>query len=160
MSQSDASPELVHHYPPGFRQRRGVNWTFIGLLYTTYYMCRYNLGFANGPIRAEYGFSKEDIGWVISISAYAYGVGQIINGLLTDRIGGKRAMLIGAVGTIIFNIIFGMLSYWAFPQAAPAAHVEAGRTSLTLPDGSIPQAQAASTLPTTQSTSAPSSNTR
>jgi len=37
--------------------------------------------------------------------------GQIINGLLTDKIGGKRAMLIGAAGTIVMNILFGAASF-------------------------------------------------
>src|SRR6185295_4596717 len=42
----------------------------------------------------------------------AYGCGQIINGLLTDRIGGKRAMLIGAGGTVLANALFGAASFW------------------------------------------------
>jgi hypothetical protein len=35
-------------HPPGFRRRRGLNWAFIGLLYTSFYMCRYNLPLASG----------------------------------------------------------------------------------------------------------------
>jgi OPA family glycerol-3-phosphate transporter-like MFS transporter len=42
----------------------------------------------------------------------AYGCGQIINGLLTDRIGGKRAMIIGAIGTVTMNVLFGAASFW------------------------------------------------
>src|SRR5205085_5212667 len=34
------------------------------------------------------------------------------NGLLTDRVGGKRAMLFGAAGTILMNLIFGVASFW------------------------------------------------
>ena len=33
-------------YPPGFRPRRGLNWFIIGLLYASFYMCRYNFRFA------------------------------------------------------------------------------------------------------------------
>jgi len=40
----------------------------------------------------------------------AYGFGQLINGLLTDRIGGRAAMLIGATGTITINLIYGFSS--------------------------------------------------
>src|ERR1700689_3052946 len=39
-------------------------------------------------------------------------VGQILDGLITDRIGGKKAMLIGAAGTITMNILFGAASVW------------------------------------------------
>jgi OPA family glycerol-3-phosphate transporter-like MFS transporter len=99
-------------YPPGFRQRRGLNWAFIGLLYTSFYMCRYNLPLAGGAIRSEFGFSRAQLGTIITTQLLAYACGQIINGLLTDRLGGKRAMLIGAAGTIVMNILFGVASFW------------------------------------------------
>ena len=41
------------------------------------------------------------MGTIITTALLAYAFGQIINGLLTDRLGGKRAMLIGAAGTIV-----------------------------------------------------------
>ncbi|MDB6110938.1 MAG: major facilitator superfamily 1 [Pedosphaera sp.] len=104
-----ASDSLV--YPPGFRARRGLNWGFLGLLYTSFYMCRYNLSIANTAISKEFGFSRADMGTIITVALLAYAFGQIINGLLTDRIGGKRAMLIGAGGTITMNILFGAASY-------------------------------------------------
>ncbi len=100
---------LLH--PPGFRARRGVNWLFLGLLYTSFYMCRYNLSIANKAISDEYGFSRGQMGYIITTALFAYACGQIINGLLTDRMGGKRAMLIGAAGTIVMNLLFGAASF-------------------------------------------------
>src|SRR5438046_8146858 len=94
-------------YHPGFRARRGLNWTFLGLLYTSYYMCRYNFPIANPQIREELHFDEAQMGVVTTITLLAYAVGQIINGLITDRMGGKRAMLIGAPGAIVANIAFG-----------------------------------------------------
>src|SRR5256885_15821943 len=99
-------------FPAGFRARRGLNWGFLGLLYTSFYMCRYNLSIANKAISDEFGFLRADIGRILTTWALAYACGQIINGLLTDRIGGKRAMLIGAAGTIVMNILFGAASFW------------------------------------------------
>ncbi|MDQ6626184.1 MAG: MFS transporter [Verrucomicrobiota bacterium] len=99
-------------FPPGYRRRRGLNWTFIGLLYTSFYMCRYNLSIANGAISQEFGFSKADMGTIITTALLAYACGQIINGLLADRLGGKRAMLIGAAGTVVMNVLFGVASFW------------------------------------------------
>lgn len=99
-------------HPAGFRRRRGVNWTFIGLLYTTFYMCRYNLSLSNQAISGEFGFSKAQMGTIITTALLAYACGLIVNGLLTDRLGGKRAMLIGAAGTICMNILFGVASFW------------------------------------------------
>jgi OPA family glycerol-3-phosphate transporter-like MFS transporter len=99
-------------HAPGFRARRGLNWGSIGLLYASYYLCRYNFPIANKHIAAEFEFSNTQMGWIISASLVAYAVGQMVNGFFTDRIGGRRAMLIGGVGTVLINILFGMASTW------------------------------------------------
>src|SRR5512137_2451477 len=111
MSGAAVPGSLTIRHPPGFRARRGLNWTFLGLLYTSFYMCRYNLSIANKSISEDYGFSRSEMGYIITTSLFAYACGQIINGLLTDRIGGKRAMLIGAAGTIVMNLLFGAASF-------------------------------------------------
>src|SRR5678815_1078799 len=105
-------PEHSTHHPPGFRSRRGLNWACIGLLYTSFYMCRYNFSIANAAISEEFGFSKADMGAIITTALLAYACGQIVNGLLADRLGGKHAMLIGAAGTVAMNVIFGVASFW------------------------------------------------
>lgn len=114
-STLSASPDAL---PPGFRQRRGLNWATVGLMYTSYYLCRYNFSYANKAIRDEFGFSYEDMSRIIFWNLFAYGCGQLVNGFLTDRIGGKKAMLIGAIGTVTANIFFGAASFlglfWLF----------------------------------------------
>ncbi|HWB55029.1 MAG TPA: MFS transporter [Tepidisphaeraceae bacterium] len=120
MSHQDDLPSIVARpaYPPGFRPRRGLNWAFLGLLYTSYYLCRYNFPIANKLISDQFHFSREQMGVIITTTMLAYACGQLINGLIADRIGGKRAMLIGAVGTIIANTAFGAASFvgllWLF----------------------------------------------
>ena len=111
MVEAGSAPIFVPH-PPGFRRRRGLNWAFVGLLYTSFYMCRYNLSLANKEISGEFGFSKAQMGNIITTALLAYACGQIVNGLLTDRLGGKRAMLIGTAGTVIMNLCFGIASFW------------------------------------------------
>ena len=100
------------NYPPGFRPRRGLNWATVGLMYTSFYFCRYNFSYANKAIADEFHFSYEQMSSILSYNFLAYGCGQIINGLITDRIGGKRAMLIGACGTVLMNVLFGAASFW------------------------------------------------
>jgi OPA family glycerol-3-phosphate transporter-like MFS transporter len=104
--------------PPGYGARRGLNWSVVGLLYTSFYMCRYNLSIANKPMSDEFGFSKGDMGDILGAQFYAYAIGQVVNGLITDRLGGKKALLIGAAGTILANIAFGGASFlgllWLF----------------------------------------------
>ncbi len=101
---------MNHDYPKGFRQRRGLNWGSIGFLYATYYMCRYNFRFAVPGLQTEFGFDINDISFIFAVWSTAYGVGQLINGLFSDVIGGKKSLLIGAFGTIVINLIFGFSS--------------------------------------------------
>lgn len=79
-------------------------------MYASYYLCRYNFRWATPDIRKEYHLEYDDIGLILSCWSWAYGVGQLVNGLFTDRIGGKKAMLFGALGTILANILFGASS--------------------------------------------------
>lgn len=111
-----AEPQAAQHgvriqYPPGFRPRRGLNWVILGLMYASYYMCRYNFRFATPGMVEEFGFNKFQITGIIGAWSVAYGTGQLVNGLLSDRIGGRTSMLIGAVGTISINLIYGFASF-------------------------------------------------
>ncbi|MCH7814724.1 MAG: MFS transporter [Planctomycetes bacterium] len=117
--QSDPSPDgALSPHPPGFRLRRGQNWFFLGLTYATYYLCRYNLGIVAVPFKEALGFSNLQYGAIQSARNGAYGIGQFVNGLFTDRLGGKQAMTIGAIGTIILNLLFGLTAWsdigWLF----------------------------------------------
>ena len=97
-------------HPPGFRARRGVNWFTVGLMYAMFYMCRYNFRFAGPGMREEFGFGAQQIADLAAWFSLAYGTGQLINGLICDRIGGRGSMLIGAVGTILINLVIGFSS--------------------------------------------------
>lgn len=108
-------------YPPGFRARRGLNWSSLGLMYAAYYMCRYNFRFATPGMQDEFGFTTTQIADMLAIWSLTYGTGQLVNGLLTDRIGGKRSMQIGAFGTIIVNLAMGLLPLLVVGGALAAA---------------------------------------
>lgn len=101
----------VAAHPPGFRARRGINWFLLGLQYASYYTCRYNIGIAATRIMDQFGLSNTEYGWINSARHWCYAIGQFVNGLITDRLGGKQAMAIGALLTIVLNVAFGMASY-------------------------------------------------
>jgi sugar phosphate permease len=113
MHESTASSiaQSTPAHPPGFRARRGINWFMLGLSYAAYYMCRYNLSVAAPRIIDYFGFSNADYGLINTSRHWCYSFGQFINGLFTDRLGGKQAMAIGGVLTIILNLCFGLASY-------------------------------------------------
>jgi OPA family glycerol-3-phosphate transporter-like MFS transporter len=103
--------EVTIHHPRGFRPRRGLNWGALGLMYASYYMCRYNFRFAGPGMTEEFGFDTSDLANLWVAWSLAYGTGQLFNGLISDRIGGKTIMLVGAAGTIVCNLIFGFSSF-------------------------------------------------
>jgi len=111
---------LATSHPPGFRARRGLNWSSLGLLYAAYYMCRYNFRFATPGMQADFGFTTTQIADMLAIWSLTYGTGQLVNGLLTDRLGGKRSMQIGAIGTIVVNLAMGLLPLLAIGGALAA----------------------------------------
>ncbi|HRK01252.1 MAG TPA: MFS transporter [Oligoflexia bacterium] len=101
-------------HTPEFRKRRAINWLVLGFTYSAMYMGRYNLSFANKSLSSDYGWDKTQIGAIITAALSIYGFSAIFNGPIADRIGGRRAMLIGASGTVIFNFLFGLGAYLGF----------------------------------------------
>src|SRR3954466_10278129 len=97
-------------HPPGYRLRRGRNWFFLGLMYASYYLCRRNLSIASPELTAEFHFNNQQYGAINTGRDGGYAIGQFINGLFTDRLGGKQAMAVGALGTILLNVVFGLIS--------------------------------------------------
>ena len=81
-----------------------------GIYYLTFYFCKYNLGPATPGIQKEFHFSSETFGWVTTIFTLVYAAGQFINGFLGDRFGPKTIMIIGGIGGIIANVLFGSSS--------------------------------------------------
>jgi MFS transporter, OPA family, glycerol-3-phosphate transporter len=101
-------------HEPAFRFRRAQNWLTLGFTYAAMYMARYNFGFANKALSDTYGWSKAQIGTIISAATLVYGISALLNGPLADRFGGRRAMLIGASGAVLFNLAFGLGAYLGF----------------------------------------------
>ena len=107
---SEHHRDFVIHHTPGFRRRRGLNWTALGFMYASYYLCRYSFKFATPGLKEEFGYTTTQLSDIWAIWSLAYGTGQLVNGLISDRIGGKKCMIIGAIGTIILNLTFGLTS--------------------------------------------------
>ncbi len=92
-----------------FRRRRAFNWLPLGLTYAFLYMARYNLTVSKNALGDL--MPKEAFGIIFAAGTITYALSFLINGPLTDRIGGKRAMLIGATGSAMMNIVLGIIVY-------------------------------------------------
>jgi OPA family glycerol-3-phosphate transporter-like MFS transporter len=105
-----AMPDRPLH-TSAFRRRRALNWSTLGLTYAAMYMGRYNLSFANKALSDTYGWNKTQVGAVITAALTIYGISALFNGPIADRIGGRKAMLIGVFGSVVFNLAFGLGAY-------------------------------------------------
>jgi len=101
------NPEVDHTIK--FKIRRAINWVPLGLTYAFLYMGRYNLTVSKNALGDL--MTKEDFGIIFAAGTITYAISFLINGPLTDRIGGKKAILIGATGAAIANILMGVVTY-------------------------------------------------
>ncbi len=137
-TRSAASAPPVEH-PPGFRARRAQNWVFLGLMYGFFYMSRYNFSAISDTIGEKFGWSNTQFGWIITTGTLVYGLSVFLNGPLADRIGGKRAILIGSLGAAVFNFLFGLCfiflghdAVWKNGKVVTPAFLAHGMTTTTM----------------------------
>ncbi len=93
--------EIVHS--PAFRRRRFLNWFPVGLTYAFLYMGRYNLNALQPTI-----LDKKEFSTIYFWGTLTYGISFVINGPLTDRFGGKKTIILAAVGALIMNVMMGV----------------------------------------------------
>ncbi len=95
-------PRVELGHDDAYRRRRVRNWLPVGLLYAFLYMGRYNLTVSKDAFGDL--MSNQDFGFIFGVGTAVYGSAFLINGPLTDRVGGKRALLIGGAGAIAANL--------------------------------------------------------
>lgn len=115
--------EGVEH-TPAFRKRRVMNWLPLGLTYAFLYMGRYNLTVSKGKFEEMADSSGEalmanaDFGIIFTVGVWVYGCSFLINGPLTDRFGGKLAILLGAGGAALANLLMGLCTWSLVEEGA------------------------------------------
>jgi OPA family glycerol-3-phosphate transporter-like MFS transporter len=92
-----------------FMLRRFINWFPLGMTYAFMYMARYNLNVAKDALGSE--MSNQDFGSIFGVGAVVYAFSFLINGPLVDKIGGKKGMLVGAIGSSAANVALGVLTW-------------------------------------------------
>jgi MFS transporter, OPA family, glycerol-3-phosphate transporter len=76
----------------------------VWITYFAYYLCRFNLSIVKGTMVKEYQWSEIEVGWAFTSLALAYAFGQLVNGQLADRFGGRRIASLGALGSVVMNL--------------------------------------------------------
>src|SRR6266568_586006 len=94
---------------PWFLSRRFINWFPLGMTYSFLYMGRYNLTVAKNALGTL--MTNEEFGWIFAAGTGVYAFSFLVNGPLVDRIGGKKGIIIAALGASLANIALGGLTY-------------------------------------------------
>ena len=133
MTDSSAGSSGVVAGGPGGADPRLRSWQVriffsIWTAYAAYYLCRVNFAVAQPEIERELGWSSSMIGWIPSIYAAFYALGQFINGQLGERLGARRmmtaALFIAACSNLALSAVSSfpaMLAIWAVKGYAQSA---------------------------------------
>lgn len=98
-----------------YRLRRFFNWFILGLTYATFYMGRYNINVVKHHVEGTFlGGSQTQFGIIALCGFWTYAASEFVNGPLADRIGGRKAILLGAFGAGTFNLLIGLLFLGGF----------------------------------------------
>ena len=73
--------------------------------YATYYITRLNFSFAMPSLIHDLGFTKTELGFVLSSFSIIYGLGKFFSGIVSDITSAKKTILAGLLGTAIVNLI-------------------------------------------------------
>lgn len=99
-------PHLQHSR--AYRKRRILNWFPLGLTYATFYMGRYNFNVVKGTMGNMFNLDKAEMGIIATAGFWTYAMSVMFNGPLADRFGGRRAIIFGAIGSALMNLIIGL----------------------------------------------------
>jgi len=92
-----------------FMFRRFVNWFPLGMTYAFLYMARYNLNVSKNALGDM--MTKEQFGIIFAAGTITYGFSFLLNGPIVDKIGGKKGIIIAALGSSIMNLIMAGATY-------------------------------------------------
>jgi MFS transporter, OPA family, glycerol-3-phosphate transporter len=94
-------------YSKAFSSRRFWNYFPLGIAYAALYMGRYSYI----PAKEDVGdlMGNAGLGTMTAVGAIVYGVSFLFNGPLTDKMGGRKAMLIACAGSAAINLLMGLV---------------------------------------------------
>jgi len=97
--------------PRSSTAERMVVWV-LWLTYGAFYFCRTNISAAVPGLKGSLAdgglaLSGDEIGWILASLKIAYGLGQLLNGQLSERISPRIMLALGMFGSAALNVLFG-----------------------------------------------------
>jgi sugar phosphate permease len=115
MKEAHREPGSASHAAeamPVASRERAVVWT-LWLTYGAFYFCRTNISVAVPGLKASLadgglGLGSDEVGWILASLKIAYGLGQLVNGQLSERFSPRVMLAIGMFGSAVLNVLFGV----------------------------------------------------
>ncbi len=60
------------------------------------------------------GLTPEQVGWILASLKIAYGLGQLVNGQLSERVSPRVMLAMGMFGSAALNVLFGFSTGFYF----------------------------------------------
>jgi sugar phosphate permease len=102
---------------PGRLKASHIVLALLCAMYFITYLDRVNIGAAAAPIKAQFHLSNTQLGLIFSGFAYPYLCCQVVGGLISDRWGARRTLvicgLVWAGATILTGLAMGFVSMFA-----------------------------------------------
>lgn len=114
-------PRVDLGHSPAFLRRRFLNWFPVGLTYAFLYMGRYNLRACTNVV-----FDKAQFSIIYGVGTAVYGIGFLVTGPLTDKLGGRRTILVAAGGSLAANVAMGLIVAGAMKDGVVPPEARAG----------------------------------
>ena len=80
------------------------------IVYFASYVTRINFAAIIQSVVSDTGYLKSDLSLVLVVLSITYGIGQIINGIISDKISPKIVITIGLSLACFINLLFPLLS--------------------------------------------------
>jgi sugar phosphate permease len=118
-SGARADADSVNSLQPAVRPgENAAIWT-LWLTYGAFYFCRQNLSAAVPGMKSSIsagglGLSGEQVGWILASLKIAYGLGQLVNGQLSERVPPRYMLALGMFGSAALNVLFGFSTGFYF----------------------------------------------
>jgi OPA family glycerol-3-phosphate transporter-like MFS transporter len=105
-------PDAAQQVPPNKVESSYKKWQFrvllsTSMIYIGYYISRLSFTAQQNEIRAAYGFSLTQMGFILSMFGIGYGVSKLIMGTLADRSNANRYIAFGLLASSVINVVLG-----------------------------------------------------
>ena len=116
--QTSGGKKTYGYNPEQFKKFKRHGWVYLvmfSLLYMCLYCCRLNLSNASGMMimgidEGGLGWTTSDIGILTSTLFWTYGIGQLVNGRLSEVVGPTKILFFGVLLSVLCNFFISLQS--------------------------------------------------